>query len=198
MTEPSSPTAPDSAPPRRRAWFAVVPLAIALAVGAFLMIGLNLKPSEIPSALVGKPVPDFDLPPIDNRPPGLATGDLTGEVSLVNVFASWCISCRVEHPLFMELKQQNAVPMHGLNYKDEPDAALKWLEALGDPYDRVGADRNGRVGIDWGVYGVPETFLVSRDGTIACKHIGPVTRDDWEQKLEPAIAALRAGETPEC
>jgi cytochrome c biogenesis protein CcmG/thiol:disulfide interchange protein DsbE len=176
----------------------MLPLAIAVAVGIFLLVGLGLNPREIPSVLVGKPVPNFDLPPIDNRPPGLSAADLKGEVSLVNVFASWCVSCRVEHPLFLELKRQNAVPLHGLNYKDEPEAALNWLQALGDPYDRVGADRNGRVGIDWGVYGVPETFLVTAEGTIACKHIGPVTRDDWEGKLKPAIAALRAGEAPQC
>jgi len=184
--------------PRRRFGLALLPLLITAVVGAFLFVGLGLKPREIPSALIDKPVPAFDLPPLPGRAPGLASADLEGEVSLVNVFASWCVSCRVEHPLFMELQASGAVPMHGLNYKDDPDAALNWLARLGDPYERVGVDRDGRTGIDWGVYGVPETFVIAADGTIACKHIGPVTRRDWERTLKPAIAALRAGQAPQC
>lgn len=182
----------------RRYLTALIPLAVVAVVGAFLIDGLTLKPREIPSALIGKPAPEFDLAPIDGRLPGLATADLRGEVSLVNVFASWCVSCRAEHPLFMELKAAGAVPLHGIDYKDKPDAARNWLNKLGDPYDRIGADRDGRVGVDWGVYGVPETFLITANGTIACKHIGAVMRQDWEDKLKPAIAALRAGKVPQC
>ncbi len=182
-----------------RRWFWLVPLAVFLVVGGFLYQGLSLKPREIPSALVGKPSPEFDLPPIEGRPPGLKTADLTGEVSLVNVFASWCVSCRYEHPLLMELKETDFVPIHGLNYKDAPTDAFNWLKRTGDPYQRVGADREGRVGIDFGVYGVPETFLIDKQGRIVCKHIGPIDRKrDWERKLKPAIAALRAGKAATC
>ncbi len=182
-----------------RRWMLLVPLAVAVAIGAFLFHGLSLNPREIPSALIGKPVPNFDLPPIENRPPGLKTADLIGDVTLVNVFASWCVACRVEHPLLMEILASGEVPVHALNYKDKPKAALNWLNRFGDPYNRIGADRKGRVGIDFGVYGVPETFLIDKKGQIVCKHIGPIDKErDWIGKLKPAIAALRAGETPKC
>jgi len=197
MTEQGQ-TQTEAEPRRRRRALALLPLLIAVVVGAFLFVGLGLKPREIPSALIDKPVPTFDLPALPGRAPGLAAADLEGEVSLVNVFASWCVSCRVEHPLFMELQASGAVTMHGLNYKDEPEAALRWLARLGDPYEGIGVDRDGRTGLDWGVYGVPETFLVTADGRIACKHIGPVTRADWENKLKPAVAALRAGQAARC
>jgi cytochrome c biogenesis protein CcmG/thiol:disulfide interchange protein DsbE len=121
----------------------------------------------------------------------LSNGDLQGEVSLVNVFASWCTACRDEHPLFMQLYQENIVPIHGLNYKDRPRDAAAWLDALGDPYTRTGADINGRVGIDWGVYGVPETFVIDRSGRIAYKHIGAVTEQVLKETLLPLIAELK-------
>jgi cytochrome c biogenesis protein CcmG, thiol:disulfide interchange protein DsbE len=183
--------------PQRR-WLRLVPLAIALVIGGFLFVGLSLKPKEIPSVLIGKAVPQFDLPAIPGRPKGLKSADLSGEVSLVNVFASWCVSCRAEHPLFMNLQARNIVPVHGLNYKDESTAALNWLRRYGDPYDRIGADLKGRVGIDWGVYGVPETFLVNAEGRIVCKHIGPVRQEDLDEKLLPAVEALRQGGTAQC
>src|SRR3546814_7236428 len=115
-------------------------------------------------SLIGKPVPEFALPPVQGRTLGLSSDDLQGEVSLINVFASWCTACREEHPLFMRLRASGVVPIHGLNYRDRPEDAAGWLDELGDPYTRTGADRNGRVGIDWGVYGVPETFVVGPDG----------------------------------
>ena len=132
-------------------WPSLIPLAIALVIGGFLFVGLSLQPKEIPSALIGKEIPKFDLPALPGRPKGLKTSDLKGQVSLVNVFASWCGSCRAEHPLFMKLRRESVVPVHGLNYKDEGAAALAWLLRHGDPYDRVGPDVKGRVGIDWGV-----------------------------------------------
>jgi cytochrome c biogenesis protein CcmG/thiol:disulfide interchange protein DsbE len=109
----------------------------------------------------------------------------------VNVFASWCVACRDEHPLLMELKARNAVPIHGLNYKDAPDDAARWLDALGDPYARTGADRDGRVAIEWGVYGVPETFVIDREGQIAYKHIGPINPDVLQRKMLPLVEELR-------
>jgi cytochrome c biogenesis protein CcmG/thiol:disulfide interchange protein DsbE len=157
-------------------------------------IGLNLDPSKVPSVLIGKPVPAFALAPVKGRTLGLASTDLVGEASLVNVFASWCTACRDEHPLLMRLKREGIVAVHGLNYKDEPDDAAEWLDELGDPYTRTGADRDGRVAIDWGVYGVPETFVVDREGRIIHKHIGAITPKALDQTIVPLIERLRAGE----
>lgn len=174
----------------------MLPVAAFLGLGFMLAWGLTRDPREIPSALIGKPVPTFDLPPVQGRSLGLSSADLMGEPSLVNVFASWCVACRVEHPLFMRLKAAGTVPIHGLNYKDRPEDAAQWLDSLGDPYTRTGADRDGRVAIDWGVYGVPETFVVSGDGRIVHKHIGPLTWKDLDGTILPLIAVLRKGKPP--
>jgi cytochrome c biogenesis protein CcmG/thiol:disulfide interchange protein DsbE len=151
----------------------------------------NRNPSEIPSALIGKPVPQFALPAVKGRALALSSTNLDGEVSLVNVFASWCVACREEHPVFMQIRAENLVPIHGLNYKDRPDDAAKWLDTMGDPYTRTGADLSGRVAIDWGVYSVPETFVITKDGQIAHKHIGAVTPKDLEETILPLIRRLR-------
>lgn len=176
-------------------WSARRPLMVAIvifiAVFVLFAVGLNLDPRRIPSPLIGKPVPEFSLPPVKGRTLGLSTADIKGEVSLVNVFASWCVACRDEHPLLMQLSRQGIVPIHGLNYKDAPDDAAAWLDSLGDPYTRTGADRNGRVGIEWGVYGVPETFVIDRDGRIAHKHIGAITPQALDEKILPLIEKLR-------
>jgi cytochrome c biogenesis protein CcmG/thiol:disulfide interchange protein DsbE len=160
-------------------------------MAVFLGIGLTMNPRNIPSPLIGKPAPEFTLPPVKGRTLGLATADLRGEVSIVNVFASWCIACREEHPILMELGKSRIVPLHGLNYKDKPDDAQAWLDQMGDPYMRTGADINGRVAIDWGVYGVPETFVVDREGRIAYKHIGAITPEILRDKIMPVIDRLR-------
>jgi len=183
-------TPADSPGKRPRLGF-LVPLLVFMALVVILGIGLTLDPRKVPSPLIGKPVPEFSLPPVKGRTLGLASADLKGEVSLVNVFASWCVPCRQEHPLFVELKAKGVVPIHGINYKDQPDAAARWLDELGDPYTRTGADLDGRVSIDWGVYGVPETFLVDREGRIAYKHIGPLTPQIMSEKLMPLIERLR-------
>ncbi|NMG45426.1 DsbE family thiol:disulfide interchange protein [Aromatoleum toluvorans] len=175
--------------PRRTAF--LLPLAVFALLVAVLGVGLFLDPREIPSPLIGRPVPVFDLPPVQGRTLGLASRDLQGEVSLVNVFASWCVACREEHPVLMELARTGAVPIHGLNYKDKPEDAARWLKEWGDPYTRTGADLDGRVAIDWGVYGVPETFVIGRNGRIAYKHIGPITREFARDKLLPMIEQLR-------
>ncbi|MEO8145709.1 MAG: DsbE family thiol:disulfide interchange protein [Betaproteobacteria bacterium] len=169
----------------------LVPLLLFAAVVIFLALGLTLNPREIPSPLIGKPVPRFALPAVEGRTLGLATADLKGEASIVNVFASWCVACKEEHPLFMQMRREGLLPIHGLNYKDRPEDARKWLDDLGDPYSRTGADIDGRVAIDWGVYGVPETFVIDREGRIAYKHIGAVTPAFLEQTLRPLIARLR-------
>ena len=185
-------TGPAATPPLRRYWLYLLPIAVFAGIGVLLYAGLFRDPRLVPSPLVGKPVPEFALGPVQGRELGLSSQDLRGEVSLVNVFASWCVACRDEHPLLLALERERVIPVHGLNYKDTPDAAAAWLDALGDPYTRIGADRDGRVGIDWGVYGVPETFVVDRDGHIAYKHIGPVTPRVLDEIVLPLVRALRA------
>src|ERR1700686_817262 len=161
----------------------LAPIAALVALVVTFAWALNREPSTIPSALIGQRVPQFALPAVQGRTLSLSSADLVGEVSLVNVFASWCVACREEHPVFMRMKAENLVPIHGLNYKDRPDDAAKWLNSTGDPYTRTGADLNGRVAIDWGVYGVPETFVITKDGHVAHKHIGAVTPKDLEETI---------------
>ena len=173
---------------RRISGFVLVPL-IAFALMVLFGWGLFRGGDDLPSALLGNPVPDFALPPVLGREEGLSTQDLIGHVSLVNAFASWCVPCRAEHPLFMELNATGEVPLYGINYKDPPDQARAWLDELGDPYARIGADINGRAGIEWGVYGVPETYVIA-DGTIAYRHVGPITRSILEETLLPIVRDL--------
>lgn len=168
----------------------VVPLLVFIGLATLFAIGLRLDPRLVPSPLIGKPVPQFDLAPVKGRTLGLATRDLKGEPSLVNVFASWCTACREEHPLLMRMSRDGMVAIHGLNYKDRPQDAERWLAQLGDPYTRTGADLTGRVGIDWGVYGVPETFLIDKKGIIRHKVIGPITPDIIANTLLPMIEKL--------
>ena len=172
-----------------------IPGLIFLVIAVALYVGLSLNPRDIPSALINKPAPEFDLPPVEGlNTMGFSQADLkNGDVVLVNVFASWCGPCRMEHPYLMDLKAEGIVPIYGINYKDRPDKAIEFLDVLGDPYERVGADITGRVGIDWGVYGVPETFVVRGDGTIALKHVGPITPAALEDEILPAIKAAKAG-----
>lgn len=181
-----------STPARRRGLMVALPLTVFIALVAMLGWGLTRNADDIPSALIGKPVPKFSLPAVEGRQLGLSSADLRGEVSLVNVFASWCLACREEHPLFMRIAADGTVSLHGLNYKDQPQDASKWLDAPGDPYTRTGADLDGRVAIDWGVYGVPETFVVGADGRIAYKHIGAMTSKAWNETILPLVERLRA------
>ena len=189
LTTPNS--EPRSRPLRQRRLAFLLPLGVFLILVVALALGMTRNPGTIPSALIGKPVPQFSLPPVKGRTLGLSSDDLRGEVSLVNVFASWCVACREEHPVFMQMKDDGIVPIHGLNYKDQPDNAAKWLNTMGDPYARTGADVNGRVAIDWGVYGVPETFVITRDGRVAYKHIGEVTPKVLKETLLPLIRRLQ-------
>jgi cytochrome c biogenesis protein CcmG/thiol:disulfide interchange protein DsbE len=185
---------PDGQPERQKSSrnFAILlPVSIFLGIVVLLAIGLTMDPRKVPSPLIDKPVPTFSLAPVQGRQLGLASNDLKGEVSLVNVFASWCVACRQEHPLLLEVGRQNIVPIHGLNYKDEADDAAGWLDALGDPYTRTGADLNGRVGIDWGVYGAPETFLINADGIVLHKHLSPLTEAIWQKEFKPRILATK-------
>jgi cytochrome c biogenesis protein CcmG/thiol:disulfide interchange protein DsbE len=174
----------------------LLPLVSFVVLAVAMGWGLTRNPDDLPSALVGKPVPEFALAPVKGRSLGLTSADLQGHVSLVNVFASWCVPCRDEHPILMRLSEQGFVPIYGLNYKDRPEDAQRWLNALGDPYDRTGADLDGRVAIDWGVYGVPETFVIDSNGTIAYKHIGPFTQAIMDDTIVPLIRELQARGEP--
>ena len=165
-----------------------VALFALLAIGFYG--GLATDTNVLPSPLIDKPAPDFALPPlVAGDGSGFSTADLSGKVSLVNVFASWCVPCRAEHPVLNALSRSRRVPIYGINYKDKREAARAWVAELGNPYTRIGAD-DGRVGIEWGVYGVPETFVVDRDARIRYKQVGPLTQDDLDRKIMPLIAKL--------
>lgn len=180
-----------TAPRGRRLALFLVPLLLFVAVGVFLGIGLTRDPSTLPSALVGKPAPEFALPPLEGRDAeGFSRADLGGEPMLVNVFASWCVPCRIEHPIIARLAE-TGVTVHGINYKDRPADATAWLAELGDPFAKVGADREGRVGIEWGVYGVPETYVIDKEGRIAYRHVGPLQARDVEAKILPLLEQLQ-------
>jgi len=180
---------------RRRAFLVLLPLIAFIAVAAlfYSVLKPDLNPDLIPSALIGKPAPDFDLPPLDgltadNQPvPGLKKADLLGHVTLVNIFASWCGPCREEHPALLELAKDKRFRLVAINYKDRPENARLFLEELGNPFAAIGVDARGRTGIDWGVYGVPETFVVGPDGIIRYKLVGVVSEDSFAKVLEPAI-----------
>jgi cytochrome c biogenesis protein CcmG/thiol:disulfide interchange protein DsbE len=169
----------------------LIPLGVFVVLCAFLLVGLWRDPREVPSPLIGKPAPPFVLAQLHEPAKTLGPADLKGQVWLLNVWASWCVSCREEHPLLVELGKAKLVPIVGLNYKDESVAGKRWLEQLGNPYNVSVVDRDGRVGIDWGVYGVPETFVVDKAGTIRYKQIGPVTAEALEKKILPLIRELQ-------
>jgi cytochrome c biogenesis protein CcmG, thiol:disulfide interchange protein DsbE len=169
----------------------LVPLAVFAVLCAFLLVGLWRDPREVPSPLVGKPAPAFTLAQLHEPAKTLAPADLKGQVWLLNVWASWCVSCREEHPLLVELRRAKIVPVVGLDYKDDPVAGMRWLTENGDPYDVSVVDRDGRAGIDWGVYGVPETFVVDKAGTIRYKQIGPLTVEALKTKILPLVRELQ-------
>jgi cytochrome c biogenesis protein CcmG, thiol:disulfide interchange protein DsbE len=186
---------------RTRRIMVLVPLAVFLALAVLFLIGLRSgDPSILPSALIGHPAPNTSLPPVaglerDGAPvPGIDPASFKGVVTIVNVWASWCVPCHDEAPLLMQLAQDKRVRLVGINYKDDPDNARRFLGRYGDPFAAAGADQNGRSAIDWGVYGVPETFVVGRDARIAYKLVGPITPDNLASLLKPQIAkALAAG-----
>lgn len=166
----------------------ILPLVLFAGLAVAFWVGLQRDPSKLPSQLIDRPVPEFSLPPVTAGLPGLTSADLQGEPALLNVFASWCVPCRLEHPVLTRLSEEG-VPIHGLDWKD--DAGAAWLAEHGDPYRRAGDDRTGRTGIDLGVTGVPETFVVDRHGRVRYKHVGPLTPDDWKQTIGPLMRKLR-------
>ncbi len=168
----------------------LIPLGIFIAVAAFLFKGLSLNPKEVPSPLIGKETPEFSLPILNEFDTRFTNGDMLGKVWMLNVFASWCGPCLDEHPIIVNFARSTTVPVLGFNYKDRPQAATQWLDRHGDPYERVVVDLDGRIGLDYGVYGVPETFLIDRDGIIRYKKIGPLTRVDVSEDILPLIEEL--------
>jgi cytochrome c biogenesis protein CcmG/thiol:disulfide interchange protein DsbE len=168
----------------------LIPLALFVALAWFLYAGLSLNPREVPSPLIGKPAPAFALPRLDDPTQTVKREDLLGKVWVMNVWASWCAPCREEHPLVIALAKQRKVPVIGLNYKDRPGDARNWLERLGNPYAATLIDFDGKVGIDFGVYGVPETFVIDAQGLVRFKHVGALTPQVISQKLEPLLKEL--------
>ena len=171
----------------------VLPLGLFLALVVLLGVGLTLNPREVPSPLIGKPAPPFELPQLHAAEKTFSPKDMLGQVWLLNVWASWCASCRVEHPVLMELARSNTIPIYGLNYKDGRGEGIAWLQQFGDPYRLSAFDAKGQVGIDYGVYGVPETYLIDQRGVIRYKRIGIVTPDIVRTKILPLVRELERG-----
>ena len=178
----------------RRILLAVLPLVLLVGLVAVFAMNMDRDPSLVRSVLINKPAPETNLPPVEGLDRnGIIPSLLEGQVTVVNVFASWCIPCRDEHPVLMELLRRTGVRLLGINQKDAPENARAFLTELGNPYDSVGADRDGRASIDWGVYGVPETFIVNPAGIITYKHIGPMTLESLEKEVIPAIQKAQPG-----
>lgn len=204
MSAPDTDAKPAQAPgagKRRFPVLVLLPLVVFAALAALFLFQLTLggDPQKIPSALINKPAPDFTLQPVEGlladgtQVPGFGRADLAGKVSVVNVFASWCVPCRQEHPLLEDLARVDGIQLLGINYKDKPENARRFLGSLGNPYDRIGADDAGRTAIEWGVYGVPETFIVDAKGMIRYKFIGPLSPSSYREVFLPELQKVIAG-----
>ncbi len=170
---------------------ALIPLGIFMVLVVFLALGLTRDPSEVPSPLINKAAPAFTAPLLQTPNKTLTTQDMLGQVWLLNIWASWCVACRQEHPILMEFAKTKTLPIVGLDYKDKEAEGLKWLARHGNPYDITITDQDGRIGIDFGVYGVPESFVIDKTGVIRYKHIGPVTEQALQDKIIPLIRELQ-------
>ncbi len=169
----------------------LIPLILVAVMIPVFVVGLNRDPSEIPSPLLFKPAPEFELPSLKDPNMTVGSADYEGRLALLNVWATWCVGCRQEHDFLLKLTSENEIPMYGLNWRDRRNDARVWLQRLGDPYVASAYDEDGRVGIDWGVYGAPETFLISPDGVILYKHISPMTEEVWQKEFQPRILAAK-------
>ena len=169
----------------------LLPLGLFVVVVGFLAVGLTLNPRELPSPLVGKPAPEFSLPQLQDQAKVLSSTELRGQVWLLNFWASWCGGCKEEHPVLLHLAQYGVVPIYGMDYKDQRDEALTWLRRHGNPYSLTAMDEAGRVGINYGVYGVPETYVIDKAGVIRYKQIGPVDEDILKKKILPLVRELQ-------
>ena len=175
----------------KAAWIYLTPLCVLLLLVVVFYFGLGLNPRLVPSPLIGRPVPEFSLPRLTNANEVFVQSTLQREVSLLNIWATWCVSCRQEHPLLMKIAASGEAPVYGLLYKDEPSKAVQWLHNRGDPYQANAVDADGKVAIEWGVYGTPETFVIDTQGIIRYKHVGPLSWHDWETILLPLIRSLK-------
>ena len=167
----------------------LIPLVLFALLIAVFVVGLGRDPSQLPSPLLEKPAPQFDLPSLLHPEQRVTTQDFSGEVALVNVWATWCAGCRQEHNFLLQLSEADVLPIYGLNWRDNGPEARRWLQQLGDPYVATAYDEDGRVGIDWGVYGAPETYLIAADGTILYKQLGPLSWGLWEENFVPLLTA---------
>lgn len=167
----------------------LIPLVVFALLIAVFVVGLGRDPSQLPSPLLEKPAPQFDLPSLLDPEQRVTTQDFNGEVALVNVWATWCVGCRQEHNFLLQLSKADVLPIYGLNWRDNGPEARRWLQQLGDPYVATAYDQDGRVGIDWGVYGAPETFLIAADGTVLYKQLGPLSWGLWEKNFVPLLTA---------
>lgn len=174
------------------AWFALIPVAILLVIGGFFAFGLTRDPKALPSTMIDRPMPQFDLARITSEREPLTNGDLVGKVSLVNVFGSWCGSCVVEHPQLTEIGKSGLVALYGVDWRDPPSAGAAWLARYGDPYLKTGVDSDSRLAIDLGVTGAPETFVIDRGGRIRYKQVGPITPEVWRETILPLVRKLEA------
>ncbi len=170
----------------------LLPLGLFSVVMGFLAVGLTLNPREVPSPLIGRPAPDFSLPQLHDPEKRFSPNDLAGQVWLLNVWASWCSGCKEEHPVLMQLAQNGSVSVYGMDYKDQRPEALTWLKRQGNPYPLSAMDEAGRVGIDYGVYGVPETFVIDKKGVIRYKQIGPLDQETLDRKVLPLVKELQS------
>ena len=168
----------------------LIPLVLFIALVAFLLIGLHRDPHEVPSPLINKPAPDFQLPQLQQSIATFSAKEMRGKVWLLNFWGTWCVACREEHPLLVQYAKTGSVPIYGVDYKDDRAAALQWLDEFGNPYVLTAFDVDGRVSIDYGVYGAPETYLIDRNGIIRFKQIGPITEDVWQKKILPLARQL--------
>ncbi len=172
-------------------YLAFLPLAVFAALAVYFALGLREDPSEIPSQLIDEPLPEFDLPPIEGFELGLASTDFVGEVVLLNYFGSWCPPCLIEHPMLMQIARSGLVPVYGIDWKDEPGDGARWLARYGNPYQRIGDDASGRLAIEFGLTGAPETFIIDREGRVRYRHVGIITEEIWEEELRPRVEALQ-------
>lgn len=188
MSQPTENQAPQ---PGR--WIYLLPLSVLSVLMVVLYLGLGLNSRLLPSPLIGQPVPQFFLPKMGELDEAIRGTDLKGEVSLLNIWATWCTSCKQEHPVLMKIAESKEVPVYGLFYKDDPVKGVAWLQNYGDPYRANAVDVDGKVGIEWGAYGTPETFLIDQEGIVRYKHVGPLSWHDWQSTILPMIKSLRGG-----
>ncbi len=178
-----------SSKPKR--WVYLLPLFVLLGLMVFFVIGLGLNPRLLPSPLINQPAPEFSLPSLNDPDKLISQADFKGDVSLLNIWATWCTSCRQEHSILMSITESNVAPIYGLLYKDQPENAIVWLEKYGNPYKANAVDMDGRVSIEWGSYGTPETFIIDKEGIIRYKHVGPISQHVWHNTLLPMIQTLQ-------